>query len=394
MKKIINRLRLYISFLRKGHGYSLFFIDIFYKIYLNHSKIIHFRDGYPVYSLSTPALFSKSSANFFTRQFYRIIQNRNIPNLMSLAVNDLCNANCEHCSFYEGVDDKSKIVMSFEQIVHLIRSAEELGVSILNIVGGEPLLRPDLADIIKSINHDLVTTTLFTNGSQLAKQAKILKSSGLDGVYVSIDASDAKEHDRIRGKSKLFNAAMNGIKESLNVGLSVGLSCCLTPEKFAEGEFEKIVELGKRIGVHEILIFDAMPTGRMKNRKDLVDNFDWIEKLIEKSKKYNQDINYPGILIYAYTTSHRGVGCACGTSYLYVSPYGEVMPCDFHHVPFGNVIKEPLYKVWDRLTNHADYNHSSWGGCKIKSSDFINKGITQQNTSSGCVGCEVKNNEL
>lgn len=70
-------------------GFSTAFTERLYKIYLNHSKVIHYRDGHPVYSLSTPALYSKPAANMFARTLYRGIQNRNMPNLMSFAVTDV-----------------------------------------------------------------------------------------------------------------------------------------------------------------------------------------------------------------------------------------------------------------------------------------------------------------
>jgi MoaA/NifB/PqqE/SkfB family radical SAM enzyme len=67
-------------------------------------------------------------------------------------------------------------------------------------------------------------------------------------------------------------------------------------------------------------------------------------------------------------TSHRSVGCSCGTSYFYVSPYGDVMSCDFNHAQFGNVLERPLYEIWDELTSTPEFHSAKWGGCKIKDS--------------------------
>src|SRR5690606_1218518 len=120
------------------------FVDIAYRTYLNHNKIIHFRDGRPVYSLMTPALFSQPAANFLSRALYRTIQNRNLPNLMSLAVNDVCNAGCQHCSFFTAVEEAGRSVLTLPQISQAIADAQDLGVSVINLVGGEPLMRDDL----------------------------------------------------------------------------------------------------------------------------------------------------------------------------------------------------------------------------------------------------------
>lgn len=380
MNKFINNLKFNIAAFFKSAGYLKYFTEQVYKTYLNHNKIIHHRDGYPVYSLATPALFSRPAANFFVRLIYRVVQNRNIPNLMSFAVNDACNANCKHCSFFEGVDDKTKKVMTIGQCKKLIKDAQKLGVSIINFVGGEPLLRDDLPEIIKSVDKDLSTVILFTNGLLLSEKVGDLKSAGVDGVYVSIDSADEKKHDDIRGRKGIFKKAMEGIAAAKNAGLSVGISCCIDEDAFRGGELEKIIELGKKIGVHEILIFDAIPTGRLKKCNSLIDGNDWIEELIDFTEQYNSNYDYPGILVYSYATSYRSTGCSGGTSYFYVSPYGDISPCDFNHVTFGNILKEPLYKIWDKMSSINIYKQATWGGCKMKNSNYR----SSEYVSSGC----------
>lgn len=382
MLNFFNRLRHKWFISTRTLGYTEDYVKILYQIYLNHHKVIHYRDGYPVYSLSTPALFSKPAANFFARSVFRTIQNKNLPNLMSFAINDICNAACEHCSFFTGVDDKSRKVMTLEQCQKVIFEAQELGVSTINLVGGEPLLREDLPEILKSVNKDLSTTTLFTNGSILADRVGELRRAGLDSVYISLDAADPKKHDWFRHSPGLFKLAIEGITAARKLGMSTGISCCITPESFKQGELDRIVELAKQIKVHEVLVFDALPTGRYKGRMDLVDNTAWVEDMIKSVAKYNQDESYPGVLIFAYATSHRSVGCSCGTSYFYVSPYGDIMSCDFNHAKMGNLLEEPLYQVWDRMTSDSEFCCSKWGGCKIKDS----KSRSKKNiaTSSGC----------
>ena len=366
----LDRLRLRWFIARGALGFTSDLLETCYRIYLNHSKIVHYRGGRPVYSLSTPALYSKPAANLLARSLYRTIQNKNLPNMMSLAVNDVCNARCEHCSFFEGVEDPTRTVMSTDQIADVIHQGQELGVSVLNLVGGEPLLRDDLPDIIRSVNKDLTTTIVFTNGSSLAERARSLRGAGLDSVYVSLDAADALRHDKFRGTPGLFDAAVAGIRAALRVGLSTGISCTMTPESFKRGELDRVLALAKSLGVHEVLVFDAMPTGRYSGRDDLVDNQVWVDDLIQAAVPYNRDPTFPGVLVWAYTSGYRAVGCSCGTSYFYVSPYGDVMSCDFNHAVFGNALATPLYQVWDSMTSREEFNHAAWGGCKVKNSKY------------------------
>jgi MoaA/NifB/PqqE/SkfB family radical SAM enzyme len=381
MKNVINKLRLKWFITKNTLRYTSDYLDQIYKIYLNHNKVIHFRDGHPVYSLSTPALYSKPSANFFARQFYKSITNKNVPNLMSYAVTDVCNANCEHCSFFAGIEKIKKEVLTLSQAQKLIKDAQEIGVSVINFSGGEPLMREDLPEIIRSVDKDLSTTILFTNGWFLSEKIKGLKKAGLDSVFVSIDSASPEKHDKFRKTEGLFSKAIEGLKRSIKTGVSTGISCCMTPEAFKEGEFNKIVELGKNIGVHEILFYDAMPTGRYKDRTDLIGNSNWIEEMIKTAKKYNEDPDYPGILIYPYTTSYRSLGCSCGIAYLYVTPYGDICPCDFNHVVFGNILKTPLYQIWDKMTSMEDFKSVNWGECKLKDPKWQGKNTVSSNFS-------------
>jgi len=366
MKKIIDRLRLQWLMATKTLGFSADATERLYRIYLNHGKVIHYRNGRPVYSLSTPALYTGPSANFFARQMYKSIHSKNTPNLLSFAVTGECNATCGHCSFFGGGKKDPRPAVTLEQAASLLKSAQELGVSVINFTGGEPLMRKDLPEIIASVDKELSTTVVFTNGWFLKERCAELKQAGLDSVYVSVDSSDPAKHDKLRGVPGLFDRAMAGLAEARKTGFSTGISCCMTPESFRAGELDRVIEAAKTAGVHEVIVYDAAPTGRFAGREDLLGENDWLEEMITSVKKYNEDPSYPGILVYAYTTSHRSIGCSCGVNYLYITPYGDVCPCDFNHVIFGNALERPLYEIWEEMTSLPDFRCAKWGYCRMK----------------------------
>jgi len=376
-KRLITKIRIGTSLFLKGGSYSDFFIQNTYKIYLNHNKIIHFRDGYPVFSLSTPALFSSASANFVARNFYKTLTGRTNHNLMSLAVTEKCNANCGHCSFHTDDLKDKKNPLKKEEYTKIIKDAQENGVIVINLVGGEPLLNPDIFDIIKSVDKKLSTVILFTNGYHLKDSAKKLKKAGLDGVYVSIDSAIPEKHNQFRKIDNLLDKAIEGIISAKKAGLTVGISCCMTPEAFREGELEKIVELAKEKGIHEVLVFGATPSGKYAQREDLMDSNAFNDEVIEFSKKYNEREDYPGILIYGYTSSYRSIGCSGGINYFYVSPFGEVCPCDFNHSVFGNTREEPLHEILDKMK--TTFKCCKCNGCRLKDKNLINNEYISKN---------------
>ena len=342
--------------------------------FCGHEKIIRYADGLPVYTNLMPPLCSTAFANFLISLMFRILQNRMMPYLASFALTDECNANCQHCSFFTSLDDPNKTPMTAEELKNAIRQAQDLGVSVINIVGGEPLMFPQWREVFQSVDKRKSHLLMFTNGWFLAESAADLKAVGMGGVYVSLDASTAEAHDRKRGKEGLFAKAMEGINAALKADLTVGISCCIDEKDYESGELDRIIELGKRAGVHEVLVFDAIPVGKYAARDDLrgeggvvgTSNSTWLDSLIDHVRPYNTDKSYPGVLIYSYSSSHLSRGCTSGVAQLYVSPYGEICPCDFYHPKFGSLREEKMYLIWDRMSQQMGAHGTCWTGCLSK----------------------------
>jgi len=388
MNSLLNQLRFRWLLATRSMGYGMDFMETVYRIYLNHSKIVHFRRGLPVFSLMTPAVFSKPGANFIARALFRSIQNRNLPNLMSFAVNDECNAQCEHCSFYDAVDEPGRPVLSLPQARQTIGDAQDLGVSVINFVGGEPLLREDLPELIAAVDEDRSTTLLFTNGWDLEHRGRELRRAGLDSVFVSLQAADAERHDAFCHLPGLFDRALRGLQRARRLGFSVGITATVTETGFRSGQLSRMVELARGCGVHEVFVFEAIPSGRYQDRDDLLAGDGWVEEMIESARVWNTNPRYPGVTFHAYMSSHRSVGCSCGTSYFYVSPYGDIMSCDFNHARFGNVLEQPLWQIWERLSTSPEFRQAKWGGCKVKDPelrqlDVVSPGRDGKETGSG-----------
>src|SRR5499427_4106463 len=95
-----------------------------------------------------------------------------------------CNLSCSYCNEY---DDFSKPVPT-ELMLRRVDRLAELGTSVITISGGEPLLHPDLDQIIHRIRHRGSIATLITNGYLLtAERIRRLNRAGLDHLQISID---------------------------------------------------------------------------------------------------------------------------------------------------------------------------------------------------------------
>ena len=116
--------------------------------------------------------------------------------------------------------------LSFEEIEKVVTACRPLGLEKVRITGGEPLLRPDLDDLISRISSTGVEVALTTNASLLSGQASRLADAGLDRVTVSLDALDPKIHSQMTDSSIPVEVVLGGIDAALEAGLSpVKVNC-------------------------------------------------------------------------------------------------------------------------------------------------------------------------
>jgi cyclic pyranopterin phosphate synthase len=111
--------------------------------------------------------------------------------------------------------------LSFNEILRVARIFAGLGVDKLRITGGEPLLRPGLADLIGDLSRidGIRDIALTTNGILLAQHAAALKAAGLDRVTVSLDSLDDQVFTTMSGGRGSKHRVLEGIAEAIQAGL-------------------------------------------------------------------------------------------------------------------------------------------------------------------------------
>lgn len=145
---------------------------------------------------------------------------------LRISVMDRCNFRCPYCMPRETYHDKyrflsSKERLSFEEIVRLARLFVRLGVRKLRLTGGEPLLRPNLSDLIGDLTSipGVEDVALTTNGVLLAKHAAELKAAGLKRITVSLDSLDPEVFARMSGGFGGIGDVLDGIEHARQAGL-------------------------------------------------------------------------------------------------------------------------------------------------------------------------------
>lgn len=127
-----------------------------------------------------------------------------------------CNLKCIYCH-REG-EIKPDAEMSKEEIAEILRVAAKFGIRSVKFTGGEPLLRTDIVDIVRSVPPGM-ESSMTTNGILLAKYARDLKAVGMKRVNVSLDSIRRETYARITGHDDLPRV-LEGIQAAIDAGLT------------------------------------------------------------------------------------------------------------------------------------------------------------------------------
>ena len=185
---------------------------------------------------------------------------------LRISVTDRCNFRCRYCMPRERFGEDHTFLprrayLSFEEIEKVVIACRPLGLEKGRITGGEPLLRPDLHDLISRLSSTGVEVALTTNASLLPGQAPRLADAGLDRVTVSLDALDPKIHSQMTDSSIPVEVVLRGIDAAVEAGLSPVKVNCVVQRGVNETEVAPLVRRFKGTGV-TVRFIEYMDVGR------------------------------------------------------------------------------------------------------------------------------------
>ncbi|MCK5393067.1 MAG: radical SAM protein [Candidatus Omnitrophica bacterium] len=154
---------------------------------------------------------------------------RRIPLVVVLCVTNKCNLSCWYC-YGEHPYRKDWQEFTTEELLDIVRTLSKLGTQVIQIQGGEPLLRSDLDVVIKEIKKLGMVCDMVTNGTLISERKDIIRL--LNKICISLDGPEII-NDRNRGKGT-FALIEEGIKISRSFGLPVRISTVLTSDSSIE----------------------------------------------------------------------------------------------------------------------------------------------------------------
>src|SRR4051812_28698995 len=118
-------------------------------------------------------------------------------------------------------------LMALPELTRIVRAFQSLGVEKVRLTGGEPLLRPDVPELVRVLKHELGLrdVALTTNGWLLEKLAPALHAAGLNRLNVSVDSLDDITAGKLNGLGFKVARVLRGIDAAAALGLPVKINC-------------------------------------------------------------------------------------------------------------------------------------------------------------------------
>jgi cyclic pyranopterin phosphate synthase len=187
--------------------------------------------------------------------------------------------------------------LSFDEILRVAKIFADLGVNKLRITGGEPLLRPGLADLIGDLTRidGIDDIALTTNGVLLAQHAAALKAAGLDRVTVSLDSLDDNVFEQMSGGRSSKSRVLEGIAEAVQAGLEPIKVNAVVKRGVNDGTALDLVQYFRGTGVIVRLI-EYMDVGTINHwqRSDALSSAELVARISARWPMQPVERNYHG----------------------------------------------------------------------------------------------------
>jgi radical SAM protein with 4Fe4S-binding SPASM domain len=287
-----------------------------------------------------------------------------------------CNLRCRHC--YSASDAGcGEHEMTTDQAKQFLAQLKDARAPVCLFSGGEPLLRPDLFDLLAEAQRIGLPTVISTNGTQIdASTAQRLHDLALRYVGVSLDGQEPV-HDRFRQVQGSFRAALTGIENCRRAGLRTGLRFTVT-EANAD-QVPAVFDIARDTGIRRICFYHLVRSGRAaqlhergpdrQRTRQVLDTIidrtrEAVERdLVEEVLTVGNHADGPYLLLRMQREGHSGFepardlllangGNRVGDKIACVAWDGTVYPDQFwRNYPLGNVTERPFREIW---SNTAD----------------------------------------
>jgi MoaA/NifB/PqqE/SkfB family radical SAM enzyme len=252
------------------------------------------------------------------------------PIVVSFEVTDACSCYCKHCD-HGGARDESRNLKPADYR----RYMEKLQPCVVQVSGGEPLLRSDVGDIVRNIKggSGIPYILLMSNWSHMTEEKYLeLHEAGVDQFSVSLDFPDER-HDDFRGYPGLYSHLSDLVPRLASLGHDdIVLNCCITSVNLAE--INRLADKAKEWGVNVCYSsYTARRTGCQDYSLSTPEQFALLKREFDQVDTRRDATNWivssPSTLVAMsrFFEQGRAPGCKAGHRFLVVTSDGHLQPC-------------------------------------------------------------------
>jgi cyclic pyranopterin phosphate synthase len=180
-------------------------------------------------------------------------------NSLRISLTQRCNFDCFFCHREGEHDPRGE--MTAQEVETIVMVASSLGIRKVKLTGGEPMLRSDLAEIVRRIRPHLDEVSMTTNASLLPGKACELKEAGLDRVNVSLHTLDPSCFKEITGADD-ESTVKRGIEEAVRCGLNPVKINMVVMRGVNDSEVPALIEFSRDVGaVLQLIEFQELEHG-------------------------------------------------------------------------------------------------------------------------------------
>jgi len=325
-----------------------------------HGKAVRVRNGWKIH-LYLPAYPSPA---FFHAIEGKLLQEQPGPITVVYSITRACRYKCPHCyqRYDYGVD------MSDEMLVDVASQLNASGVAMFDIEGGEPFLRYDrLLKLVRSIGPKGEIWVNTSGDGATPERLTELREGGLFGLMVSVHSPDSQAHDRFTGIPGAFDNACNTLKLCKELGMVAAMNTVLCKEDLEGGRLDDLMALAKDLGCQFVQLIHPKPSGAWLGDPDSIPrDCDLVQHIRVKHLEYNRvdRRSYPSLAAQVFEEASDVFGCSAGAiDRFYVNANGEVQPCEFLNISFGNLNQDSWSTIFSRMREVFSKPCTDWLCC-------------------------------
>ncbi len=256
--------------------------------------------------------------------------------MVEISLTDRCQCHCGHCFAARKAPEDE---LSCAEVETLLDDLSHMGVKEILFSGGEPLLHPDIFPLIEFAAKKGFLVRLITNGILLDENMVVaLKQAGLGWCSLSLDGPTPEIHDAFREYPGCFEKVVNGLKNLVKHDVPCSIVTVARRALIKSKGLEDIIKLGTDLGAVVRIQF-PVPLGRYEHQRHEVLTLEERQEVRKLLDAGNVTMESP----------HETSICKAALTKANVLPTGDIMPCVFVPLSYGNIRKDRFMNVWKTM---------------------------------------------